>query len=552
VSVRNRDRAGMPLSVKLIVATSVVVAVAVGASAFFGQRTIHDLAEREVGDRGTDAREAIERESELLAAKVAAGAAYSLAQSAFADVQHTLDTEQHAIVIGGPRIEWMLVTDATGQVVARTPGAPIDQRARIDELLHLRSPQQADAAHAQLGPGELVYGAPIVLGPGTPPVGRLYVGITTAALDRELAATLDAAQDQARAAMKKIWLVAVMVLLVGILFAALEGVSIARPLRQLAQQAQSIASGRLDERVPEDRRDEIGVLARNFNFMARALGELVIEREKKASLEREMSLARSVQQSMLPPQDLFQHGNLKIAGYCNPAAACGGDWWTFRPMSNGRLLIVVGDATGHGMHSAMIAGTARGAVEALAEIDERLLTPEQILRAIDSAIRNIGEHHVLMTAFAATFDSTTGALQYANAGQNFPYVMRMGAARTLEAATIIAASGNPLGDRGQQSVIKAGTAQLQPGDVFVCFTDGLVERQNKTGKLFGDRRLRSALHGQVLEAEGEALVALRDRVLATSEAFAEGVTAEDDVTFVLCQYDPPEARARGAQPGKVA
>src|SRR5262249_62032119 len=127
-------------------------------------------------------------------------------------------------------------------------------------------------------------------------------------------------------------------------------------------------------------------------------------------------------------------------------------------------------------------------------------------------------------------DANTGLLAYANAGQNFPYVMRMGPDRTLEDATIIAASGNPLGDRGQKQEIRHGSAQLHPGDLFVCFTDGLVERQNRTGKLFGDRRLRSALHGQPLDGRGEALVALRDRVLAASEAFADGVTAEDDGT----------------------
>ena len=59
----------------------------------------------------------------------------------------------------------------------------------------------------------------------------------------------------------------------------------------------------------------------------------------------------------------------------------------------------IGDATGHGIHSAMIAATARGAVEALASFDEKALTPDQVLRAIDQAIRMVGEHNVLMTAF---------------------------------------------------------------------------------------------------------------------------------------------------------
>src|SRR5205807_3341547 len=87
MTATKRNRAGMPLSVKLIVATSVVVAVAVGISAVFGQRTIQGLGGRLVDERGTEGRAAIERESDLLADKVAAGTAYSLGQSAFNDVQ---------------------------------------------------------------------------------------------------------------------------------------------------------------------------------------------------------------------------------------------------------------------------------------------------------------------------------------------------------------------------------------------------------------------------------------------------------------------------------
>ena len=79
-----------------------------------------------------------------------------------------------------------------------------------------------------------------------------------------------------------------------------------------------------------------------------------------------MELARQVQQAMLPPTVLDQHGALKVVGYCKPASSCGGDWWMYRKLSNGRMLLVLGDATGHGIHSAMIAATARGAVEALA------------------------------------------------------------------------------------------------------------------------------------------------------------------------------------------
>jgi len=220
-----------------------------------------------------------------------------------------------------------------------------------------------------------------------------------------------------------------------------------------------------------------------------------------------------------------------------PASSCGGDWWTYCKLADGRMLVVVGDATGHGIHSAMIAATARGAVEALSTIDEQLLTPDQILRAIDSAIRQLGDPSVLMTAFAAMLDSTTGVLHYANAGHNFPYVIKLGPERVLGKASIVAASGNPLGDHNIPVEIRRGSLQLGPGDLFVCFTDGLVERANRAGQLFGDRRLRSALIGEPLP-DGAALLVLRDRVVRKVEAYADGAIAEDDITLVMCQFDP--------------
>jgi serine phosphatase RsbU (regulator of sigma subunit) len=341
-----------------------------------------------------------------------------------------------------------------------------------------------------------------------------------------------------------VWIVALLLLAVGVVVAALLGISTARPLRLLATQADRIANGSLDQRVPAGRRDEIGLLARNFNFMAERLGKLMIEQAQKASMERELALARSVQQGMLPPPELVHHGHLKIVGHCEPASSCGGDWWTYRLMSGGRLLMVIGDATGHGVHSAILAGTARGAVEALAEVDEKLLVPEQVLKSIDAAIRNVGEHSLLMTAFAAVFDSGTGMLHYANAGQNFPYVMRMKANRLLGDSTIIAASGNPLGDRLVRLDIRKGSLQLNPGDLFVAFTDGVVERQAASGKLFGDRRLRSVFAGMELAVEEQALTALREKVRSSIESFADGTISQDDITFVLCQFDPEAAGVR--------
>ncbi len=523
---KTKPRTGISISAKLILTTSVVVALAVGAATWFSQRTIDELTQMQIANRRTSGEKSITRESELVVQAVATAVALPLAQSTYPEIKPVLEAAiRDDKASGDDRLQWLVVTDATGQVVASAGNAP--PAGSLPDV----------ETKMRIGNGsDWVYGAVIKLGDN--PVGKLRIGVSTAGLEKELAKSLAISDERSKASQQRLLLIAAVVLGIGILLAALQGVGLARPIRALTVQANKIAGGALESRVPEGRRDELGVLAKTFNVMAAEIQHLLSEQRQKVSLEKEMELARQVQQAMLPPQVLDSHGYLKVIGYCMPASQCGGDWWMYRKLSGGRMLLVLGDATGHGIHSAMIAATARGAVEALAAVDERLLTPEQVLRAIDQAIRMVGDHNVLMTAFAAVFDSQSGALHYANAGQNFPYVMKLGGTRVLETASIIAASGNPLGDRNIAVEIRRGALQLRPGDLFVCFTDGVVERANPQGKLFGDRRLRGALTGQPVP-DASALVMLRDRVLAALDRHAEGAQPDDDVTLVFCQFDPP-------------
>jgi serine phosphatase RsbU (regulator of sigma subunit) len=567
-------RAGIPISVKLILATSFVVAAAVGTAAWFSNTAISELTQSQIEERTVAGRRAIERESELVVKPLANAAAAPLSVSKIDEVETILDRaieddvadlmRERALrnaekTLPPPeRIQWLLVTlpciekdCAIGKFVtwsdpatmaSRKAGKPVTQRPSNvpdDARLAVLKGKLADGTKTgevsqTKVEGGTVYGTPIVL--GTRIEGRLWMGVTTKELDDQLQESLAKAESSAKDKRNRSLLVSLVVLGIGIVLAALQGVQLAKPIKALTMQAARIGDGDLSLRVPENRRDELGVLAHTFNVMADEIYALLASQADKAALEKEMELARQVQQAMLPPETLDQHGALKVIGYCMPASSCGGDWWTYRKLSNGRMLLVVGDATGHGIHSAMIAATARGAVEALSGIDERLLTPEQVLRAIDSAIRQVGEHNVLMTAFAAVFDAQNGILHYANAGQNFPYVIKLDN-RMLGDASIIAASGNPLGDRNIAVEIRRGSLQLRAGDLFVCFTDGVVERANPSGKLFGDRRLRATLTGQALP-DANALVRLRDQLVHTLDQYGDGAIAEDDITFVLCQYDP--------------
>jgi phosphoserine phosphatase RsbU/P len=554
----------MSIAVKLILATSVVVAGTVMVASWKAGETVEQLAETYATRLERSWQASFDFEVELIMNATAQAAALPMVRNEFSDLKATFKTavarygdksleaindptgEQRSY----PKVIWAMawLTDnylRLGDVndsgsAAATPSAPTDP-AEIASIL--RQLQTSAGKAVQIHPHTWVRASPIVF--DKQPLGFLWLAVSTEKLDAEIAATLASSHQRATESRRNVWLFGGGILLFGVLLAAAHGWSLARPIGELTEQAARIAGGDLSSRVPTTRRDELGALAVNFNFMADRIGLLLEEQAEKVALEHEMSLARSVQQAMLPPHSVEHFAQLKVAGYCAPASSCGGDWWMYRKMSDDRMLIVVGDATGHGIHSAMIAATARGAVEALAALDERLLTPEQVLRAIDSAIRNVGDHHVLMTAFAALFDCKARTLQYANAGQNFPYIVRSGLGRTLEDAVILATSGNPLGDREIPVEIRGGVRELRPGDLFVCFTDGLVERANHDGDLFGDRRLLRLMRGQAV-GDDAALVALRERLVSSVESYAGGEVASDDITFVMCQYDPPVQEQRRA------
>jgi len=535
-----RRKRGISLAFKLIATTSALLAVALGAAAFFNYRTITRLAEREAASRRRSGEESMQRMSALMARNVATSAALPLAEGNFT----YLDTLVAATVREDPRIRWMLIADAgSNRVVARTPGAPAGDtlsdafsaavlEAPADRPVSARDPQ---AEH------RFIFGIKIVV--GDRPVGQLRLGVSTAELEADLARGIAEARANAGDARRETIVIAAGILLVGILAGGLQGLRVARPLRALSRQAHRIAGGHLEQRVEVSGRDEVGRLAQDFNFMADRLGALLVDTASKASLEREMSLARSVQESMNPSRQMIEVGPFRVVGSCEPAHACGGDWWTLRKLSGDRLLVVVGDVTGHGIPSAMIAAGALGAVEALAVVDETLLTPEQVLRAIDAAIRGVGtQQQLLMTCFAALIDPAHGTVEYSNAGHNFPYLLQTGATGEVRDIAVLALRGSPLGNIPGDFVLQSGKRTLTPGDVFVFFTDGVIDRVDGNGNRFGDRRLRHLLTGNSFGRRGEGLTAMRDNILAEVASFARGAPADDDITLVLCQYDPIRAR----------
>jgi serine phosphatase RsbU (regulator of sigma subunit) len=117
----------------------------------------------------------------------------------------------------------------------------------------------------------------------------------------------------------------------------------------------------------------------------------------------------------------------------------------------------------------------------------------------------------------------------------FPLVARRDASGAIVEVTSI--TGDLPEDEVDDSIdleIRSGTGALEPGQVLICFTDGLIERANQNGRPFGVRRLQQALLGAVVPAGTAGLVGLRDRILQKTDEYVGGAPLEDDITLVLC------------------
>ena len=540
---------GITLGTKLVLAMIVLVVASVGTSAFYSLRTLNRLAESQANARQAEGEQALRERAEMMVRNLASSAALSISVSDI-DVLHELAEKA---LTENPSVEWIMIIDQpSNKVLVRKPDGALGTAPK-DEVYHklqsnakqvTESGSRSDLAFVENEADQTkwTFGGNARLRDGNL-VGRVRLGMTTSEVRERIAASVASAHQEASKSARNQLLFAGIILLFGIVLAVLGSRRIAQPLQRLSLQAGYIAGGDFGQRVHVKSRDEIGQLAHSFNSMAESLGLLLHQMAHKASLERELELARDVQQTMSPPPQLLPVGNFSLTGRCEMAEQCGGDWWTYRLLSRDRLLVVVGDVTGHGVPAAMIAATARGAVEALSAVDEAIMSPARLLGAIDLAIRDVSNtNNLLMTCFAVMFDPHKGKMTFANAGHTFPYLLRPNRRSGEGELAVLAVRGNPLGDPRQ--CITTDERDLQPDDMLILSSDGLTDRVAQNGERFGEKRLRRILMEHHSNGTNTEVVELRDRIVNQVNDFGGQAPLDDDMTLVICQYEDPRTAKR--------
>jgi phosphoserine phosphatase RsbU/P len=262
--------------------------------------------------------------------------------------------------------------------------------------------------------------------------------------------------------------------------------------------------------------DVLGVEAASILDNAR-----LVERERQRQrLEQELSIAREIQQALLPC-GLRDFPHLDVVGMNSPCLAVGGDYFDVFPMSDDRIAFLIADVSGKGLGAALLTTMLQGALTGMTIGAD----PARVFNHINRFLCAHSELGKYATIFFGVLD-LEGHLEFINAGHPSPILVRGG-----ETSEPFTEGSCPVGlVPGAEYV--AACMKLHPGDTLVLFSDGVSEAMDSEENIFGVARLRDILTGQ----HEAPLDRLQKTVLESVDQFSRGASQADDITLLLVRY----------------
>lgn len=244
--------------------------------------------------------------------------------------------------------------------------------------------------------------------------------------------------------------------------------------------------------------------------------------KQKLSIERDLDLARKIQQGLLPGC-IPNFAKLDICGQMIPAMQVGGDYYDLIKVSESKLFVVVGDVSGKGLSASLYMTKLQTMIQLACTIDK---TPKQILVEINKKLYESLERSWFVTMTLALFDSSTNTMKFCRAG-HMPLL-------TAENSTIKSYKSRGIGiglESGiifEQSLVEEEVT-LSPGQIFAFFSDGITEAMNESNELFGEDKLSELLKSKSDKTSNEVM----DEIWKSITDFRCNAEQSDDMTMVL-------------------
>lgn len=338
--------------------------------------------------------------------------------------------------------------------------------------------------------------------------------------------------------------------LLALLMASRLSRTITKSVSELYQATQAIDAGNLSYRIQVTRNDQLAELSRSFNRMSSSLERLLVEQKEKERMQSELAIAQEVQENLFPNVDVAL-AQLELHGTCRPARAVSGDYYDFLLFGETSVGLAIGDISGKGISAALLMATLHSAVRAYRYCSEdmiesrRLLSngaadtsgvigrdaladifqsPGKILSLLNRHLYQSTQPEKYATLFLAHYDASDRMLRYSNGGQLPPLVLRSDGSvdRLDQGGTVVGLIDGVSYDEGK--------LQLESGDIFIGYSDGVTEPENEFGDYGEDRMLeliRQNRHLPLPEICSRLMHALDDWIGAAEQP--------DDITLVLAR-----------------
>jgi len=304
-----------------------------------------------------------------------------------------------------------------------------------------------------------------------------------------------------------------------------------QPLRRLAEEAETIASGQFDTQLPELQRiDEIGQLSQSFGNMQQSLVKYIEELKdttiQKASIERDLSIASDIQMGMLPVKFPTKEDRDDVQLYASltPAKAVGGDLFDFY-FRDEKLFFCIGDVSGKGVPASLFMAVTRSTFRTVS-VHESM--PDRIVTIMNRTIADMNKTNMFVTLFVGVLDLPTGRLHYCNAGHDAPLLVGAGVGELSCDANI------PVGFMPQWKYTLQ-EAHIFTGTTIFLFTDGLTEAEDINHAQFQMERVNEVA-GQALAQQMQEPKELIGSMAEAVHQFVGDAEQSDDLTMMAIQY----------------
>ncbi|MES5813910.1 SpoIIE family protein phosphatase [Pseudoxanthomonas sp. Soil82] len=320
-------------------------------------------------------------------------------------------------------------------------------------------------------------------------------------------------------------LASLVALLVALWLARRYSGAIASPIEQLTDSAHHFSEGDFDYPLPYvERGDEVGVMARAFDAargsIKEQMHEIGVMAGARQKLESELSIARDIQQSMLPAGRAFDTGHMHVEAHAllEPASEVGGDFYQFSELEPGVLWFAIGDVSDKGIPAALFMARTLTVLEQQAR---RHGSPEKILAAASVRLAENNETCMFATVLCGRLDVASGRLRLASAGHEPPLLLQADGS----AALLAVPAGSPLGfEPSDDFPLYEGT--LAAGATLLGYTDGVTEAFDLEHRAYGSERLLRVLRA------GDNAEAACQRVLDDVRRHAGQAPQSDDITIL--------------------